>query len=437
MIEKTPGALTHALLKKYGLQINTDPLVRLARNAVTKTALPDVVMNRNILAGIDFTFSHTTQVGTITNQQASGRCWMFAGLNTMRTKAMKKMNLTNFELSQSYPFFWDKLEKANYFLENIIDTRNQDIHNRTVMWLLANPLNDGGQWDMFVNLIQRYGVVPKSIMPESFNSSNPRHINYFLALKLREDAMTLRQMQPKRATIVNLRKQKEKMMAEIYKMLVIALGEPPQHFNWQYRDKKDKFHREPKPMTPHSFYNKYVNMDLDNTISLINCPTPSKPYNRMYTLQYLGNMVGGQIVRYLNVDINTIKNIALKIITQGEPVWFGCDVGKMLYRSGGILDTKLFDYEKLLGTTFGMNKAQRVDYGDSSMTHAMVLTGVNLINKKPTKWKVENSWGEKNGNKGFFVMSDEWFNEYLYQIVVPRKYLPVNLRKILKQKPII
>jgi bleomycin hydrolase len=386
---------------------------------------------------MDFTFSNTTKVGTITSQHASGRCWMFAGLNTMRVRAMKKMNLANFELSQSYPFFWDKLEKANYFLESIIDTRNEHIQDRVVMWLLSNPIGDGGQWDMFINVIQRYGVVPKSIMPENFNSSNSGYVNQFATLKLREDAMILRQMHQKGATVSKLRACKESMMAEIYKMLAIYLGEPPKEFSWQYRDKKDKFHRDSKPMTPQEFYKKYVDMDLDNMISLINCPTQDKPYNRMYTIKYLGNMVGGYPIRYLNVDINTIKNIAIKMITRDEPVWFGCDVGKMLYREGGIMDPKIFEYDKLLGTTFGMNKAQRVEYGESQMTHAMVLTGVDLDNKKPTKWRVENSWGDKNGDKGFFVMSDEWLNEYLYQMVVPKKYLPAKLLKVLKEKPIV
>ena len=437
MVENTSGALTSNLLKEYKDKFCRNPLNRLALNAATKTAFTELVMNREVLAGTDFTFSHIIKTGEATNQGGSGRCWMFAGLNTLRLRAMKKMNLANFELSQSYSFFWDKLEKANYFLENIIDTRDADIHDRVVMWLLYTLISDGGQWDMFANLIRRYGVVPKSVMPETYNSSNSYHMNYFISLKLHEDAMILREMHAKGAKISALRSRKEEMMADIYKMLTIFFGEPPDKFLWQYRDKKGKFHREPKPMTPIEFYKKYVNMDLDEQMNLINCPTKDKLFNRMYTIQYLGNMIGGDIIRYLNVDIDTIKDLAVKAVSKGEATWFGCDVGKMLYREGGIMDAKIYEPGRLLGTTFNMNKSQRVDYCESLMTHAMVFTGVNLVNNKPTKWKVENSWGDKGGEKGFLVMSDDWFNEYLYQIVIPKKYLPPRLQKILKEKPIV
>ncbi|MEW6026940.1 MAG: C1 family peptidase [Planctomycetota bacterium] len=436
-MQTTTGALTMDLINRYHKEYTANPANRVARNAVTRTALPEVAMNRDVLSGTDFTFSHIVKTGEATAQMASGRCWMFAGLNTMRILAMKKMNLAIFELSQSYTFFWDKLEKANYFLENIIETADEHIQSRIVMWLLTAPLGDGGQWDMFANLINRYGVVPKTVMPETFNSSNSGHVNYFVTLKLKEDAMILRNMHRKGASVSALRARKQEMMSEIYKMLVIYFGEPPKEFLWQYRDKKGVFHRDPKPLTPLAFYKEYVNLDLDETVSVINCPTKDKPYNRLYTVQYLGNVVGGQIVRYLNVDINTLKTVAVEMLKDKEPVWFGCDVGKMFNRDGGIMDMKLYEYDKLLGVNFGMDKAQRVDYGDSLMTHAMVLTGVNLVNNKPTKWRVENSWGDKVGDKGSFVMSAEWFSEYLYQVVVRKSYLPPKLRKILKEKPIV
>ncbi|MBI4712661.1 MAG: C1 family peptidase [Planctomycetes bacterium] len=451
MMKTVDGALTDGLLSKYEARFRSNPANRVALNAVSRTAIPEVAMNREVLARTDFTFSDMVKTGDATSQMASGRCWMFAGLNTMRIRAMKKMNLANFELSQSYTFFWDKLEKSNYFMENIIENIGEDIQSRIVMWLLAGPLGDGGQWDMFANLIRRYGAVPKSVMPETFNSSNSGHVNYLVTLKLREDAMILREMHRKGARASQLRTRKEEMMSEIYKLLVIYFGEPPKQFLWQYRDKKAKFHREPKPMTPQAFYKKYVNIELDGMVSLINCPTKDKPYNKMYTVQCLGNVVGGQIVRYLNIDIKTLKQAAVDTIRRGEPVWFGCDVGKGLFRDGGIMHTRMFEYDKLLGTEFGMNKAQRVDYGDSLMTHAMVLLGVNLVNnpdatvpaqaglrlRKPTKWKVENSWSDKVGEKGFFVMTDEWFDEYLYQVVVPIKSLPSKYRQILKQKPVV
>lgn len=429
-------ALTHKLIDDFQSKFLETPSNRIAMNAVTKTAIPDIALNREALISTDFTFSHVVETGEVTNQQASGRCWSFAGLNTLRTRAMKKMNLANFELSQSYNFFWDKLEKSNYFLESIIETREEHIHSRLIMWLLSAPLNDGGQWDMFANLIHKYGVVPKSIMPESFNSSNSGHINYFVSLKLKEHAMTLRGMHQKGSKVEALRETKLEMMAEIYKMLVIYFGEPPKKFDWQWRDKDKKFNRHEKSMTPVEFYKEYVDFDLNEMVSLLNCPTQDKPFNRMYTVNYLGNIVGGQAVKYLNVDIGVLKQITAKVVSEGEPVWFGCDVGKMLYRDGGIMHSNMYEYDKLLGTQFGLDKAQRVDYGDSLMTHAMVFTGVNLVGKKPTKWKVENSWGDKGGEKGFFVMNDAWFDEYLYQVVIPKKHLSDALQKELEQPPI-
>ncbi|MBI4835359.1 MAG: C1 family peptidase [Planctomycetes bacterium] len=431
------GVLRDDLIAKYQKAFHSQPANRVALNAVTRTAIPDIAMNREVVAKTDFTFSHDIKTGLITNQEKSGRCWMFAGLNTLRLAAIRKMNLDTFELSQSYSFFWDKLERANYFLETAIETRNEDIYSRIMMWLLSGPMSDGGQWDMFANLIRRYGVVPKSVMPETFNSSNSQYLNHFLTLKLREDAMLLREMHKKGKGITELRRKKEDMMADIYKLLAIYMGEPPREFNWQYRDKKHRFRRDSGTLTPQSFFKKYVDYPLDEMVSLINCPTKDKPYQRMYTLQYLGNVVGGEIVRYLNIDIKILKEIAVKVLKDNQPVWFGCDVGKMLHRDGGIMDKRMYEYDKLLGTSFNLDKAGRVDYGESRMTHAMVFTGVNLVNNKPTKWKVENSWGDKGGDKGFYVMSDEWFDEYMYQVVVPKKYLPPRLNAILKQKPIV
>lgn len=430
-------ALGNDLINAYHEQFIANPSNRIAMNAATKTALPELAMNREVITSTDFTFSHIIETGEVTNQQSSGRCWNFAGLNTMRLHAMNKMGLANFELSQSYCFFWDKLEKANYFLENIIETRDEDIQSRIIMWLFSAPLNDGGQWDMFANLINKYGVVPKSVMPESFNSSNSGHINYFVTLKLKEFALALRKMHKKRAKVEAMREKKQEMLAEIYRMLAIYFGEPPTQFNWQWRDKKGVFHRENNPMTPLEFYKKYVGRDLDEVVSLLNCPTQDKPFNKMYTVQFLGNIVGGKKVSYLNTDIKQLKEIVVKTVSDGEPVWFGCDVGKMLYRDGGIMHANMFEYDKFLGTQFNLDKAQRVDCGDSLMTHAMVFTGINLVKNKPTKWKVENSWGDKGGEKGYYVMDDDWFNEYLYQVVVPKKHLPADLQAVLKEEPIV
>ncbi len=436
MSSSSRGAVTSVMVENFKKDFRANPANRVVLNAVTKTSIRELAMNREVLAGTDFTFSNEFKTGPATEQKSTGRCWLFAGLNFLRIKAMKKMNLETFELSQSYCFFWDKLEKSNYFLENIIETRHEDLHCRLVMWLLQAPLGDGGQWDMFNNLIKRYGVVPKSVMPETFNSSNSKFMNYLLTLKLREYGSILREMHQNNVKVAKLHALKKQMLSEIYRMLVIYFGSPPERFVWQYRDKKEKFHRDPNPLTPLEFYKKNVGLDLDEMVSLIHCPTPDKPFNKMYTVEYLGNIVGGEIVKYLNVDLKTFKNAAVKQLKKNEPVWFGCDVGKMVARENGIMHARLYEYDKLLGTTFNLNKAQRIDYGDSRMTHAMVFIGVDLLKNKPVKWKVENSWGEKCGEKGFFVMSDDWFDEYMYQVIVPRKSLSAKLQKILKEKPV-
>lgn len=352
----------------------------------------------------------------------------------MRVVAMKKMNVDDkFELSQSYLMFWDKLEKANYFLENILATLDEPVGSRLLDWLLVSPIQDGGQWDMFVNLINKYGVIPKSVMPETDSSGNTGAMNMLITAKLREYACSLRS-ESKKTNSAELRKLKERMVSEVYRMLCIHLGEPPTKFNWQWRDKSDKFHRD-GTITPKQFYKKHIGTNLDEYVCLINCPQSAKKYNTMYTVEYLGNMVGGHPIRYLNVDIETMKQAASKQIVAGESVWFGCDVGKMLERDIGLLDLEIYDYELVYGTKPSLNKADRLDYGQSCMTHAMVFTGVDIDEKsKPKKWRVENSWGEKSGDKGFLLMTDRWFDEYMYEVVVNKKHVAKKLLALLDTK---
>lgn len=384
---------------------------------------------------MDPVFSIDLDTGDVANQKQSGRCWMFAALNTMRHDLKNRFGVAkDFELSQSYTFFWDKLEKSNYFYENVIKTASLPTSDRKVSWLMTTPQQDGGQWDMITAIIRKYGVVPKSVMPESYNSSKSNELNSTLNLKLRKDAVDLRELVNSNASSEEVASFKEKKLAEIYRILVYTLGEPPVKFDFEYRDSDNNYHID-QDLTPQTFFEKYVNWNLDDYVSIINAPTDDKPYNHMYTIEMLGNVLGEREVRHLNVDMNTFRQVAIKQLESGESVWFGCDVGQESDRKKGIMDTELYHKDELFDVDFSMSKAERLDYSESLMTHAMVLTGVDLVNGTPTKWKVENSWGDKVGTKGFFVMSNNWMEEYCYQVVVNKKFLPEELQKVLTEEP--
>ena len=429
--------ITHENTTAFAATFETNPKHRLAMNAVTKNGIGAVALNRAVVNRIDHTYSELIKTPKATHQKKSGRCWLFAGLNTLRLQAMENMNLEEFELSQAYLLFWDKLEKANYFLESIIETRDEPLDGRLVMWILANPVVDGGQWDMFTNLVKKYGVVPKSAMPETESSSNTRPMNGLLLARLREDARTLRDLHAGGASLGDLRARKEEMMEAFYRMLSIHLGTPPHSFFWEWRDKDEDFHRH-GDITPQAFFETYVRFDLDDAVCLINAPTLDKPFETLYTVQFLGNVVGGQIVTYLNVDIATLKRAAVEMIKDGNVVWFGCDVGKWLERKMGIMDPAIYDYDLVYDVQFELDKAERLDYGQSRMTHAMVLTGVDLDDDgQPIKWRVENSWGTDLGDEGYMLMTDAWFDEFVYELTVSKAHLVGELLEVLETEPVV
>lgn len=423
------------MVEKFSEKVNDSLPERIVKNAVIRNGIDAVAENSDAVVAMNHVFSDEIETGKVSNQKQSGRCWMFAALNTFHHKMNREFQLKDFELSQNYINFWDKFEKANYFLESVLETANEPLDGRLVSWILATPQQDGGQWDMFVSLVKKYGVVPKQAMPETFQSSSSMRLNAILNTKLREDAVKLRDLHRKGDAAAALNQAKEEMLSEIYKILTLSLGEPPKTFNFEYRNKEKEFHRD-LSITPHQFYEKYIGLNLDDYVSIINAPTQDKPYGKTYTVQFLGNVVEGKQIKYLNVDMETMKELAIKQIQDNESVWFGCDVGKSSNKDHGIMDLDLYDYETTLGIQFSMTKAQRLDYKGSVMTHAMVLTGVNLVEGKPNRWKVENSWGEKVGNKGYFVMSDKWMDEYTYQIVINKKYLSDELKKAWEQDPI-
>ena len=427
--------ITLSNIRKFNKSFNSSTSNQLARNALIQNDINKVAVHWENFSKINHVFSNTiSKQLPVTNQKSSGRCWGFAGLNLLRLEIAKNYNLSNFEFSQNYFMFWDKLEKANYFLENILKTLDQNYDSRLMMHLLQAPVQDGGQWDMFVNLIEKYGLVPKSVMPETNHSSKSSMMNYFLTHKLRECAFILRKSKKPRTTIKQLRSKKEEMMSVIYSLLCMFLGNPPTKFDWSIKDKNNKFTRF-NNLDPLDFYHKFTKVKLKNKVCLIHAPMSNKKMNELYTIDFLGNVVGGNIIKYANVEINELKKAAIKSIKNDEAVWFGCDVGKMFNRELGIMDMDLYDYEKLFDTKFKMNKASRLEYGDSAMTHAMLFTGVDLKGNTPTKWRVENSWGDKNGDKGYYLMSDSWFDEYNYEVVVDKKYLSNKSLEIFNRKP--
>ncbi|WP_076460709.1 aminopeptidase C [Limosilactobacillus caccae] len=412
---------------------------KVLENAVTKNGVRNASFNWHSIADNDPHFSIDLKTGDVADQKQSGRCWMFAALNTMRHDMQHKLNLPdNFELSQSYQFFWDKFEKANYFYQNVLKTAKKPADSRKVAWLMAEPQNDGGQWDMLVALIEKYGVMPKSAMPESFNSNNSRGIDEVLNNKLRHDAVILRKMvNEDKADKDTLAVKIREMLNENYRILSYAFGEPVSHFDFEYRTKKDnEFHRDTN-LTPQDFFKKYVGWNLDDYISIIQAPTADKKYHQTYTIDMLGNVVGGREIKHLNLPMDEFKRLAIEQLKNGESVWFGSDVVKYSETKLGIMALNTYDYEKLFDIDLEMTKADALDYGQSMMDHAMVITGVDLVDGKPTKWKVENSWGNKVGKKGYFVMSDDWMDKYCYQVVINKKYLSDDLKRDYAKEPVV
>ncbi|CYU76017.1 aminopeptidase C [Streptococcus suis] len=400
-----------------------NPSLQATENAVSHNGLLKSLETRQSAIDNDYVFSIDLTKDAVSNQKASGRCWMFAALNTFRHKLISDFKLENFELSQAHTFFWDKYEKSNWFLEQIIATADQEIGSRKVKFLLDTPQQDGGQWDMVVALFEKYGVVPKSVYPESISSSASRELNQYLNKLLRQDAQILRDLLAKGASPEEVQTQKENLLQEIFNFLAVNLGLPPRSFDFAYRDKDNVYHRDTN-VTPQAFYEKYVGLKLSDYVSIINAPTTDKPYNKSYTVELLGNVVGAPAVRYLNVEMNRFKELAIAQLKAGESVWFGSDVGQSSNRQTGIMATNTYDFSSGLGIHFHQDKVGRLDYSESLMTHAMVLTGVDLDdNEQPLKWKVENSWGDKVGDKGYFVASDSWMDEYTYQIVVRKEFL--------------
>ena len=403
-----------------------------ARNAVSSKGIRAAARVPEAVAKNSLGFDVEVSQGERCDQERSGRCWMFASLNTMRLRTIKKYNLKTFELSQAYPLFWDKLEKSNWFLGNVLDTLDEPVDGRLVSFLLSDPIGDGGQWDMFKSLVKKYGVCPKETMPETACSRNTREMDAYLTRYLRGCACRLRRSHEAGVGADDLSAMRLEMMEEVYGLLATCLGEPPASFEVRLRDRDDKLALA-GTFTPQEFFRKAVGMDVDDYVSLISAPTADKPFGHAYTVARLGNVVEDGGVRYLNLPIAELKRAAMAQLEDGLPVWFGCDVAQSYLQDEGIMDTAALDVDALFGFPVEgcMNRAERLDFGESLMTHAMVLEGVRKdAAGAPTLWKVENSWGKDHGRDGFDTISDAWFDEYVYQVVVDKKYLTEEERRV-------
>lgn len=437
------GSLSMTNIESWEEEVSSSSKLQLTRTVLHHNNIQTAFLSRSAKIADAHVFNTQLdfKTGPVTNQKSSGRCWLFATTNVLRYNIMKKLNLDDFQLSQSYLFFWDKLNKSNYYLELSIQHADLPIDDRIVFHTSQDLISDGGQWDMVVNILEHYGIVPQPVYPESLHSSLSSPLNTVLKRKLREHALILRslasslrasQVHTEAEVLSALRAKKEELMKEVYTIMTATLGVPPmanEKFTWDYYDKDGKAgHWEG---TAREFYKTFASdkYSPSESFSLIN--DPRNEYGKLYSVEKLGNVWGGRDVLYVNTEIDDLKNAVVKMIKAGQPVFFGCDVGQFLEREAGIMDTKLFDFENAFDIKFGLSKADRLRTSESAMTHAMVISGVHLDPAgKPLRYKIENSWGDSTGDKGYYLMTDEWFEQFVYQVVVPKGLAPKELVKV-------
>ncbi len=447
------GGISTEMLEKISKGYQGNACDKAVRNALATTSIGTLALNAENAAMMDTHFSDRVKTKGITDQKSSGRCWLFTGLNVLRAKMIDKYDLPGMEFSQNYLFFYDQLEKANLFLQGVIDTKALPFDDRTVDWLFSHPLSDGGQFTGVSNLIMKYGVVPSEAMPETYQANNTSQMANLLKLKLREDGLALRaaydegvkamaklSKKEKAVRMASLDKKlqgmKVEQLSEIYKMLALCLGEPVKEFEWIRCDKDNKIVSR-KTYTPKSFYDEFIGEDLeDNYIMIMN--DPCREYGKVYEIDYDRHVYDGHNWLYVNLPVERIKEMAVASIKDNVAMYFSCDVGKFHDRKKGTLDLANFDYESLMGVEFGMDKKERVQTHASGSSHAMTLIAVDVCPEtgKPVKWMVENSWGPASGYKGCLIMTDEWFNEYMFRLVVEKKYVPADVLEMLDQEPV-
>ena len=422
-----------SLIEKFRDQTENSAFDRAMTNALTKHNVKDVAFTNRGLEEAQFAFSVNVPTMEVTNQKQSGRCWIFAALNLFREEIAEKCNIEKFELSQNYIAFWDKFEKINFFYESMIELADRPLTDRLVIYLLDSGIGDGGQWNMLVNLVEKYGLVPKAAMQETFQSSHTRDMNRLINTLLRKGALDLRKAYSEGSDVMQV---KEKYLLDAYRLLTMCFGVPPKSFDFEYTDKDDAYHID-RGLTPIEFAGKYTSLNLrSDYVGIINSPTEDKPFYQQITIDYLGNVAGAPPVTYLNLPMEEIKDLIVRQLKDGKPVWFGSDVGSMGERSMGIWSDKIYDFDGTLGIDFSMTKEERLNIRESAMNHAMVITGVNLDeNGVPNRWKIENSWSDQNGEKGYYVMNAGWFDKFVYQAVIEKSYLNEKQLEALQTEP--
>ena len=413
---------------------NLDEKNVIIRHALNKTALSNIIYVQESEKDIDNKFSIDLKTMKVCNQKESGRCWIFAGLNILREIIGKELNVEFFELSQNYVAFFDKLEKINYTLSVIMELADKPHDDRVLTHILKSGIGDGGQWDMFANLVKKYGIVPKSAMGETFQSSSTRESDMLINATIRQFAAKVSKLY-KENKLEDIKKEKERILQLSYNLLSNCFGVPPEKFDLEYVDKDENYHLE-RNLTPIEFFNKFIGNKIDEYQSVTNAPTKDKIFNKTFTVKYLGNVIEGKKVTHLNLEMKRLKELIVSQLKNGEPVWFGSDVAFYRDRQRGIWDDNAFDYLSTFNLDLKTNKSDMLDYFISAMGHAMVITGVNLVDGKPTKWKIENSWGADNGFDGYYIMSDSFFDSFVYQAVILKKYLNEKELEALKEEPI-
>ncbi len=429
------GALNKEMSQKIMDYYASNPKNAIVRRALSSNTLSSVVFDSSSIPSVEMNFSTVVKTMDVCNQKQSGRCWIFAGLNILREIVAKKLNLEKFELSQNYISLFDKIEKANFALETILLFLGRDHDDREVQFVLKDPVSDGGQWDMFVNLVKKYGLVPQSLFPETFQSNATQQTDFLVNAAIRGFAARAFRDFEKGVSKEEIRKDKAATIEKIYHMFLNAFGLPPKQFDFEWTDKDNVYHIE-KGLTPLSFFEEYIGSEIDLYQSLINSPTKEKPFHKNYTIEHLGNVVEGKKINHLNLPMERLKEVIIAQLKAGYPVWFGSDVSFYRERSHFAWDDKALNYEDAFGFGIEFGKADMLDFWHSAMNHAMVIVGVNEVDGKPNRWKIENSWGKDIAKNGYYAMSGTWFDKFVYQAVVRKEFLSEEERKECEREPI-
>ena len=431
------GGITKQMLQQIEKQNAPTASDRALRNALAANSIDALAKNQKNAGALDTYFNIETKKQSITNQKSSGRCWMFSGMNVLRANFAKRTDSLKVTFSQDYLFFYDQLEKANLMLQGVIDTGKKPIDDQRVQFFFHHPLNDGGTFCGVADLTEKYGLVPTEVQPETYSAESTSRMSRIISSKLREQGLELRKMVNEGKKAKDIQQRKTEMLSEIYHMLVITLGEPVKEFTYAFRDKNGKALTPVKTYTPQSFYQEVVGEKLNGTFIMV-MNDPRREYYKTYEVEYDRHTYDGHNWKYLNLPMEDIEQLAIASLKDGRKLYSSYDVGKQLDRKRGYADTENYDYESLFGTTFGMNKAERISTFDSGSTHAMTLTAVDLdADGKPLKWKVENSWGSDSGHQGCIIMTARWFREYMFRLVVDKKYVSEKLLKDYDQKPVM